>query len=390
MFSKEGVPAKLLQSRLTEWAGALGFPGIEIFPKQIKLASDKDVGNWINMPYFNGEETNRYGILKGERLALDKFIARAKKLFVTEELLTTITIPSLEGLEGAPPCLEALCRKGFPEGSRNNALFNLGVYARMRYVDDWEQKVDEYNREYMNPGSAQEVVNIIKSLSKKTYFYKCNEQPLCDYCNKTVCRQREYGIGQSDDEWNITIDTEGQKILTEPTYWVISIEGVRLELTSVDLVSQQKFRLKCIEKIDKVPSKVKGADWDKMVQTILDTAEEIEAPQDAGAEGQLLFNLEQFCTQRAQARVKEELLSGKPFTENGRTYFRSGDFVKYLDQQHFRELNRRQVYAVLRNAGVEHHQLNHEGTCIQCWSIAEYQKDDTVLPVHTTQSEGGM
>lgn len=383
MFSETGVEAKVLQGRLTEWAGALGYPGIEIFPKQIKLASEKDVGNWINMPYFNGEETNRYAIFNGKQLTAEDFIARAKQLFVTPEVLESIVIPTIDGMEGAPPCLETLCRSGFPEGSRNNALFNLGVYARMRYPDEWEAKIDEYNREYMSPGSAQEVVNIQKSLTKKGYFYKCNEQPLCNYCNKTVCRQREFGVGQNDAEWNLTIDTDCQKILTDPPYWVISIEGVRLELTSGDLMSQQKFRLKCMEKIDKVPTKVKGADWDKMVQIILDTAEEIEAPHDSGSNGQLMFYLEQFCTQRAQARVKEELVSGKPFTEEGRTYFRSGDFVKFLDQQHFRELNRRQIYAVLRNAGVEHHQLHTGEKCIQCWSISEFSIDDTALPVHS-------
>jgi len=390
LFSKEGVPAKLLRDCLTEWAGGLGFPGIEIFPKQIQLASDKDVGNWINMPYFNVNETNRYGIYKGNQLLAEDFIKRAKKLYVTEDILDKIVIPVVDGMEGAPPCISTLCRAGFPEGSRNNALFNLGVYARMRFMDDWETKIDEYNRKYMNPGSAQEVVNIIKSLKKKTYFYKCNEQPLCNYCNKTVCRQREFGVGQSDEEWNITIDTDCQKILTDPPYWVISIEGVRLELTSQDLMSQQKFRLKCIEKINKVPSKVKSTDWDKMVQTILDTAEEVEAPQDAGSQGQLIFLLEQFCTQRAQARVMEELLSGKPWTDEERTYFRSGDFIKYLDQQHFRELNRTQIYAALRNAGVTHHQLNKGKKCIQCWSVAEFAHDMKPLPVHKIDEGDSM
>jgi len=385
LFTEKGVPAKLLRDRLTEWAGAIGYPGIEIFPKQIKLASDKDVGNWINMPYFGGNDSNRYGVYKGNKLTAEAFVARAEKLFVDEEILENIKIPSIDGLEGIPPCLETLCRIGFPEGSRNNALFNMGVYARMKYVDDWETKVDEYNRKYMSPGTAQEVVNIIKSLRKKNYFYKCNEQPINAYCNKTVCRQCKYGIGQNDEEWNITIDSDCQKILTDPPYWIISVEGIRLELTANDLMSQQKFRQKCIEKIDKVPTRVRAGEWDKLVQAVLDTAEEIEAPQDAGASGQLLFYLEQFCTQKAQARVREEMISGKPFSEGGRTYFRSGDFVKYLDQQHFREMNRRQIYASLRNAGVSHHQLNANGKCIQCWSVPEFDKHETKLPVPRTE-----
>lgn len=389
IFSKSGIQAKTLRDKLTEWAGALGYPGIEIFPKQIKLASHKDVGNWINMPYFGGDDSNRYGVVDGKALSLAQFIDKAKTSAVTQDTIEQIKVPTIEGLEDIPPCLETLCRIGFPEGSRNNALFNMGVYARMRFVDDWEYKIDEYNRQYMTPGTAQEVVNIIKALKKKTYFYKCNEEPVCGYCNKTVCRQRKYGIGQSD-EWNITIDTDCQKILTDPPYWVVSIEGVRIELTGPDLMQQHRFRLKCIEKINKVPSMMKNPAWDKTVQFILDSAEEIEAPKDAGAEGQLQFYLEQFCTQKAQARVREEMLSGKPYTEKGRTYFRSGDLAKYLDQQHFRELSQKDLYRALRKLGVEHHQLNAGNTTIQCWSIPAFDHSNPTLPIHRVEDGTGF
>jgi hypothetical protein len=32
-------------------------------PLQEKLLTDNDVGNWLNMPYFGGKETDRYAII---------------------------------------------------------------------------------------------------------------------------------------------------------------------------------------------------------------------------------------------------------------------------------------------------------------------------------------
>lgn len=34
-----------------------------------------------------------------------------------------------EEIKDGPPCLQALMRQGFPEGTRNNGLFNIGVYS---------------------------------------------------------------------------------------------------------------------------------------------------------------------------------------------------------------------------------------------------------------------
>jgi hypothetical protein len=59
------VRAELVRMKLMEWATVLGHRGVEVFPKQSVLASKEDVGNWINMPYYRGAETNRYAVLPG-------------------------------------------------------------------------------------------------------------------------------------------------------------------------------------------------------------------------------------------------------------------------------------------------------------------------------------
>ena len=50
-----------MREYLVEMAVALGHSGCEIFPKQdIILAERGDVGNFINLPYFNADLPQRY------------------------------------------------------------------------------------------------------------------------------------------------------------------------------------------------------------------------------------------------------------------------------------------------------------------------------------------
>ena len=74
LFLVEPTPAIDVRDRVTQWAVALGFPGVEVFPKQDYLACPEDVGNWINMPYFDSERTTRYCIKDGKALDVNQFI----------------------------------------------------------------------------------------------------------------------------------------------------------------------------------------------------------------------------------------------------------------------------------------------------------------------------
>ena len=45
-------------NNLNEIANSLKRPGVEIFPKQVKRINKDDIGNWINMPYHGGTNTD--------------------------------------------------------------------------------------------------------------------------------------------------------------------------------------------------------------------------------------------------------------------------------------------------------------------------------------------
>jgi len=54
LFTKEFISASLMQSTLKKISDALGYSGVEIFPKQTEILVERgDTGNFLNLPYHN-------------------------------------------------------------------------------------------------------------------------------------------------------------------------------------------------------------------------------------------------------------------------------------------------------------------------------------------------
>jgi len=212
-FFSEELAAADLQPKLVSLAALLGYAGSEVFPKQQEILVDRgDTGNFLNMPYFAGSRTTRYGYnSESESLGAEEFLAFAESRITHPDTFLDFETEhkkAEEILPKGPPCLQQLAAQGFGEGGRNNALFNLGVYARMAAPEKWEERVAHYNATLMTPPLPdKEVALIISQLQKKEYFYKCDDQPIASYCNKEVCIGRKFGIGpgqKSNDLGSLT------------------------------------------------------------------------------------------------------------------------------------------------------------------------------------------
>lgn len=387
MFTSEPVPAALIQSKLSTFAAILGFPDTEVFPKQIELGGPKDVGNWINMPYFDHTKTNRYAFKDGEQLSAEQFLELAESRKISHADLKELNpeAPFVEFSDG-PPCLQKLAQIGFPEGSRNHALFSIGVYYRSKYSEGWEDKVFKANDKWMS-GTPSEVMGIIKSLNKKGYKYKCSDQPLSGHCHRGICAKRQHGIPDQ-----ATKRDEAKKkrpcileVVDKPVtcyepppgsnddpYWVFKINGKKLSLNKDHIRIQAKFLDEYFRHFHRIILPVEDQRWADVMNELLETEEVMEQPRDAGPEGQLYGHLEAYCTGRVQAKDRDELAMDKPWTNGGRTYFRQAHFTKYLDQQRFRAIPEKEVWPTLKRGDLQHHQFNIKGRCIQCWSVPAY------------------
>ncbi len=374
LFLSDYALASLMRLKLTEMSASLGFAANEIFPKQTAILSERgDTGNFLNMPYFGGDNTTRYSLdSEGNVNSLEQFLdyADANQLAPAEVEAYTVTKNEKGALKNGPPCLQFLITQGFPQGTRNNGLFNLGIYAKFSDADNWEVKVEEYNREFLSPPlPAAEVLTILKQLRTKEYNYKCNDQPICAHCNAGVCKTRKFGISPATAMPSFGSLTKQN---SNPPVWFLDVESNRLEMITEDLQNQTRFQRVCMETIDKMPPKMSERAWQGVIQNLLDNVTIIEVPKDASVEGQFQDLLEAFCTDRAQAQTKEEILLGKPYTEDNKTFFRLSDLEAYLQRHNFRYFTRPKITARLRDLGADHSGQNIKTRFVNLWAVPAF------------------
>ncbi len=389
-FSKEPVTAAAMRSKLGEVASLLGYGDCEIFPKQTQILTDQgDVGQWINMPYFNGIRGMRYAVdIEGNALNFDQFLMEAEATAVDADWFHQKIILNDEFQDG-PPCLQALAQVGYPVGTRNDGLYNIGVYLKKARPDNWESSLDDFNHKYMGPPlTMPEVQGVMKSLRKKDYSYACTKQPICNHCNAALCRTRKFGVG-SGTTGRFPMLGGLTKLNTKPPIWFWTVDGARMEMSTEDLQDPRKFQRRCMDYLNLVPQIPSKPVWEAAVQHAMDTVTTIEAPADASPEGQFWDMVERFCTSRAQALSIDEIVLGKPFTENGRTYFRMQDLLAYLSMHKFYEFRVTKISSLLKDAKADHHFSYLKGRGVNYWSIVEFVKQTQSFSVPDEAKESG-
>ncbi len=389
LFAKEWVEAKDMQMALRHLSSALGYGESEIFPKQIKLNLDRgDVGNFLNLPYYDHQNGLRYAFLDdGTSATLDEFLALYAEYAQTpEEVLKLQSAGNEETnlLKDGPPCLQILCKSGISEGGRNNGLFNLGVYLRKAYPDSWESEILRYNMEYLSPPLPLPEVNIVaKQLERKDYAYKCSDAPINAHCNKELCRTRKFGIGAAVAGATIA---NLRKYNSTPPVWFMDVNGEPLELDTEGLMSQPLFQKSCMEQLNFMPRSVAKAQWESRISTLMTEMRDnenavIEVAQDASITGQLYDYLEEFCGHMQQAKDKEEILLRRPWTdeEEGVTYFRLKDFESFLRKNKFSEYKAYKIAQRLRDINGQSVVLKIKGQSVRVWKIPAFARSDVDL-----------
>jgi len=365
--------AAVVTKKMRDIAATLGYGNAEIFPKQTKLIAERgDVGSWINMPYFNSANTDRYALDDtGKPLNFTEFMVYARSKICTPNELANNKASTAELLPGGPPCLNHLCSMGFPAGTRNNGLFNIGVYAQKVHAEHWEQYLHKYNLEFMNPPlDTSEVMGVIKSLKKKEFSYTCKQVPVSNYCNMPKCRQCKHGIGGSD----MGMPKFGSltKILSDPPVWFLEVEsGGRLELSTDDLQSARNFQNRCMALLNVMPIIPKPQDWQEIIHNLLKEVTEVPIPFEATVKGQVWHNLEDFLTGRVQAKVVDDLAFGKPYYHNGFYYFRHRDFLDYLDRKKWRGCPPHSIAVYFNEWGFEKKFWNVKGKGINTYVVGD-------------------
>lgn len=387
-FYKDPVPAKDVIQELSRYAASLGHGGCEIFPKQEKLMPDS-VGNWINLPYFNGESTNRMGFTpNGPMGSIDEFLYEAEQIKNQAETSTE----DAETLRGAPPCLLQLMKQGVPEGQRNEAMYNYAVYFKRRSSENWEDDLAALNYKlFKKPLSIRELNSTIKSVAKKDYGYKCSQAPISSVCDRPGCLKQEFGIKQQDNSYEELMLGSITKVLTDPPRWVLEINGIDITLSTEDVMDYRRVRVLCMERIDIVAPPMKQEDWLQLLKDRMSSKTVVEAPDDTGQDGQLKQALYEFVSLADRSRDKLDVMRGIPakdkVDDKDVVIFRSNDLISYIKRKKFDAPQGAQLWLALRSMGCGHTKMRVGKKVIQVWYAPAMDSEPLALPMHREEPE---
>ena len=335
LFAKEFVAASLMRERLKKIASTLGYAKAEIFPKQDYIRADRgDTGSFLNVPYHGNNKSVRFAFDdNGEALKIEEFFKLYDKYSLTEKELVNLKISETDNtddfLKGAPPCLQTILKDGMPEGGRNDMMYNIGVYLKKRFPNEWESKMYIYNEQYMKPPLKHtEMTKSIESFGKKDYLYKCKLEPIVSFCNSKVCSKREFGVGDNVPPPEITGIS---KYPSDPPLYFVNIDGLSVEVDDITLHDPEKFSVACMNQISKPMLPLGKIIWRKQLVKLFEKLQMLDAPDSSKIDVQIKDLLADFIN-KAPGKKIDDLKRGLPFTEDGITYFKFKDFWKYIQR----------------------------------------------------------
>ena len=341
LFTKENIPASLMQAKLKHMSIMLGYEGSEIFPKQTEILVDRgDTGNFLNLPYFNEMKGLRYAINDtGASCTLEEFYKLYDLLACRREEVEQIKTEEKkieEAFPGGPPCLNKLAAIGFGEGPRNNTLFNIAVYYKQSKPDSWEDEIVKANSKYMDPAlSNNEVQQLIKSVNRKGYDkYRCKDAPINSVCQAGLCRTKRFGVGFGEEEMPVLGSLT--KYTSNPPQWFLDVSDKRIELKSEQLYNPGMFALACLDQANKIVPVPKPRDWKQhFLKPMMQNLQEVEPLASLDPINEITGLLQDWTTNRQSARTLDDIFNKLPFTEGEFTYFRLEDFYAFCKKNNW-------------------------------------------------------
>ena len=204
--------------------------------------------------------------------------------------------------------------------------------------------------------------------------------------------KREFGVGGYGGGQAIEISaiTKYETENRQSVRWYIEIGGERIEVTTQQLLDQRQLQKLCVEKLNKCPATMPGPKWEQAINSLLESVEIIQDPDDASPQGQFEKMLDSFLTGKVQARHRDEIMNGKPWndTDEGKVFFRSEDLFIYLEARRFRYQSQHQVWSWLRSTGGDRKTFRIKSKPVKVWSVPAPQfYDDDELEIPSSVAE---
>ena len=349
IFLTEPIPAADLIESLKAFLLPLGLkPTTEIFPKQKELKKDEkgDIkpGNFINLPYYNNGQSNRYAIDKNNsKLSLEQFIKLANESKITREKLETLVEETHKNIlvgtnpefSDGPPCL-ALCSKRKLDDGRDRFMYNYMVFAKKKYKDQWQDAVSKANYNYLeNPWDKTKLDQKLKAWDKETAGHTCYEDPIQDKCMRSLCYSRPFGV--RSDSINVFPEiTDFQIIKYEQSEYRFNVvmpndDKIEVVVPNLKLMTTQKEVLNLIwDQTGIYFEPLKNKDWRAKLNELRKNSQTIRPPAGTHIDDILAEELYQYCVNGPRAKERIQIKNGSCFTEEGYHHFKFQSFITHL------------------------------------------------------------
>ena len=382
LFGSDYLNARQVRRILASWRDVLQIPyKTEIFPKQDSLTTasgERALGNWINLCYFDCENSLRYGFDdSGEPTSFELFIRLAQNKRISAEDLNELF--QREHLE-APPCIQKMIHSGVESGARNDAMYNVVVYLKRARPESFFDDALELNRTMFDkPLAPAEAKKVIRSASRRDYLYKCNEEPCKSLCDRKTCVTREFGISMDelkdlDAHDSLPQFTELIEYRSEPPRWGLHVNGTLIpNIPTAVLRDPSLMGTLIFEQLKINIPKMTQETWRKRIlDPLVPGLRVIEVPKEASASGVIQSKFTEFVQKADLTRDgrdpqdRKALLRNIPVVQeiNGQRHilFRGTAFSEFLKRNKAEVLTGMVLWTVLRrDCNADHDKIRIPG-----------------------------
>ena len=160
------------------------------------------------------------------------------------------------------------------------------------------------------------------------------EPLLKQYCNSSICMDRECGIDLSTEIKSIK---SAVRILTEPNIYAVEVElgaglPAKVYVDTDQLFSQELFRKECSVQLHKTFTPLKQNQWGEICVRLVNTAVNQEPPMDMSEDALLYRHLQEYIANKMRVDVSALLSTDGVFYDTAKhyIYFKLDDFKSYL------------------------------------------------------------
>lgn len=375
---------------------------VEFFPMHATEVPGED-GKCVFLPYFNaasGKAMNRMITVDGTFVGIDKALECIKQNYTTVEEMNE-TFDKLP-YSDAPFCIQMMALTGAlnANAGRNNFYFHACVYFKKKFGKDYDYlpellDLDNCMEAPLQYEDMQGIKSTMDSANSKEWSYSCRKDPMCSYCNKKECRERQYSGTQKNDAKTNEVtgaDMLGpiSKVLARQPYylWEIAAPGkepkmVRFEDAS-ELRNQLTVQVKCIDQLGWMPQQVKNNIWIDIVNACMEGMSEreieVSAESDTTELNELHMLLVKYLTHRQVMNGAAYMINaGQVYKEGDCYYFNTEGIKDYLRIERY-NLGRTNLREELIRFGctegsVKYSTKSGKEVTVHCW----VKKDDEEL-----------